>query len=76
MSNSAVASLPARVKNCQLTARMLGKEIGHIENTSVQDDPDISFLGVFSNFFHRVVTGCLFLFLGWCSGCGIHRMFV
>ena len=46
MSNSAVASLPARVKNCQLTARMLGKEIGHIENTSVQDDPDISFLGV------------------------------
>ena len=50
MSNSAVACLPVRVKICQLTASTLGKEIGDIENASVQHNPDISFLGLLINF--------------------------
>eukprot|EP00450_Noctiluca_scintillans_P038746 CAMPEP_0194476538 /NCGR_PEP_ID=MMETSP0253-20130528/421_1 /TAXON_ID=2966 /ORGANISM="Noctiluca scintillans" /LENGTH=85 /DNA_ID=CAMNT_0039315423 /DNA_START=1 /DNA_END=254 /DNA_ORIENTATION=- len=47
---------------------MLGKEIGHIENASVQDNPDISFLGVLRNLVHGKATGCLLLFLSWCIG--------
>ena len=56
MSNSAVASLPVRVKIANSPPGCWERK--YIENASVQDNPDFSFLGVLINFFHCVATEC------------------
>ena len=54
MLNSTVASLPAKVRIRQLATRMLGQELGNVQDTSIQDHPHITFLAIDSKCVKRL----------------------
>ena len=48
--------LPSESQDRQFVARMLGQEFGNIQDTSIQDHPQFTFLVVLRHLFHGVTS--------------------